>query len=209
MLGAAARAGTRLRQRAASVTLSWNGMSTAAATPGITSARTHVVARASSSRATGPSQSHPTRLWPGRPVNARRGYVHVTTRASSSDTDTAETTAGSTVSEHARGYGTVVTSQANFLRVVVTRESMTQAHLDERALQLTNAMDRASQAGKTADVAKLQEVLADEGQYELLCVVRALLKKIKQRVLVGDAVDVLGIDWVDRRAMVETVHTRR
>ena len=212
MLGAAARAGTRLRQRAASVTLSWNGMSTAAATPGITSARTHVVARASSSRATGPSQSHPTRLWPGRPVNARRGYVHVTTRASSSDTDaasTAESTAGSTVSEHARGYGTVVTSQANFLRVVVTRESMTQAHLDERALQLTNAMDRASQAGKTADVAKLQEVLADEGPYELLCVVRALLKKIKQRVLVGDAVDVLGIDWVDRRAMVETVHTRR
>ena len=86
---------------------------------------------------------------------------------------------------------------------------MTQAHLDERALQLTNAMDRASQAGKTADVAKLQEVLADEGPYELLCVVRALLKKIKQRVLVGDAVDVLGIDWVDRRAMVETVHTRR
>lgn len=176
MLGAAARAGTRLRQRAASVTLSWNGMSTAAATPGITSARTHVVARASSSRATGPSQSHPTRLWPGRPVNARRGYVHVTTRASSSDTDaasTAESTAGSTVSEHARGYGTVVTSQANFLRVVVTRESMTQAHLDERALQLTNAMDRASQAGKTADVAKLQEVLADEGPYELLCVVDA------------------------------------
>ena len=113
------------------------------------------------------------------------------------------------MSEHARGYGTVVTSQANFLRVVVTRESMTQAHLDERALQLTNAMDRASQAGKTADVAKLQEVLADEGPYELLCVVRALLKKIKQRVLVGDAVDVLGIDWVDRRAMVETVHTRR
>ena len=113
------------------------------------------------------------------------------------------------MSEHARGYGTVVTSQANFLRVVVTRESMTQAHLDERALQLTNAMDRASQAGKTAAVAKLQEVLADEGPYELLCVVRALLKKIKQRVLVGDAVDVLGIDWVDRRAMVETVHTRR
>ena len=39
------------------------------------------------------------------------------------------------MSEHARGYGTVVTSQANFLRVVVTRESMTQAHLDERALR--------------------------------------------------------------------------
>ena len=113
------------------------------------------------------------------------------------------------MSEHARGYGTVVTSQANFLRVVVTRETMSQAEVDERALQLTQAMDRASQAGKTDDVAKLQERLGDEGPYELLCVVRALLKKIKQRVLVGDAVDVLGIDWVDQRAMVETVHARR
>ena len=103
----------------------------------------------------------------------------------------------------------MVTSQANFLRVVVTRESMSQAEVDERALQLTQAMDRASQAGKTDDVAKLQERLGDEGPYELLCVVRALLKKIKQRVLVGDAVDVLGIDWVDQRAMVETVHARR
>ena len=86
---------------------------------------------------------------------------------------------------------------------------MSQAEVDERALQLTQAMDRASQAGKTDDVAKLQERLGDEGPYELLCVVRALLKKIKQRVLVGDAVDVLGIDWVDQRAMVETVHARR
>ena len=150
------------------------------------------------------------RAWASpRPLPPRRATAPLT-RASSSDATAAEeTTAGSTVSEHARGYGTVVTSQANFLRVVVTRETMSQAEVDERALQLTQAMDRASQAGKTDDVAKLQERLGDEGPYELLCVVRALLKKIKQRVLVGDAVDVLGIDWVDQRAMVETVHARR
>lgn len=33
----------------------------------------------------------------------------------------------------------------------------------------------------------------------LLCVVRGLLKKIKQTVLVGDTVRVVGIDWVDGR----------
>ena len=34
---------------------------------------------------------------------------------------------------------------------------------------------------------------------ELLCAVRALLKKIRQQVLVGDRVHVVGIDWADKR----------
>ena len=34
---------------------------------------------------------------------------------------------------------------------------------------------------------------------DLLCVVRALLKKMKQRVLVGDFVRISGIDWTDGR----------
>ena len=205
-MGAAARAGGRLRQRAASIALSWHGMSTAAATTSTTPGARRVSARAHRAdlHAAGP------RAWASpRPLPPRRATAPLTRASSSDATAAGETIAGSTVSEHARGYGTVVTSQANFLRVVVTRESMSQAEVDERALQLTQAMDRASQAGKTDDVAKLQERLGDEGPYELLCVVRALLKKIKQRVLVGDAVDVLGIDWVDQRAMVETVHARR
>lgn len=45
-------------------------------------------------------------------------------------------------------------------------------------------------------------------QVELLCVVRALLKKIKRRVLVGDKVLVGSIDWVDRRGMIENVYRR-
>lgn len=41
-------------------------------------------------------------------------------------------------------------------------------------------------------------------QKQLLCVVRTLLKKIKQTVLVGDEVELSGIDWVDGRgAMLE------
>ncbi|GAB4821983.1 hypothetical protein N2152v2_009029 [Parachlorella kessleri] len=43
----------------------------------------------------------------------------------------------------------------------------------------------------------------------LLCVVRGLLKKIKQSVLVGDEVRVVGIDWADGRGMVEEVLSRR
>ncbi|KAG9150626.1 hypothetical protein Leryth_008096 [Lithospermum erythrorhizon] len=44
---------------------------------------------------------------------------------------------------------------------------------------------------------------------ELLCVVKAVLKKIKRRVLVGDKVLVGSIDWVDRRGMIENVFERR
>lgn len=37
------------------------------------------------------------------------------------------------------------------------------------------------------------------GPIDLLCSVRALLKKIKQTVLVGDSVQVDSIDWADNR----------
>ncbi|CAJ2668046.1 putative ribosome biogenesis GTPase RsgA-like protein [Trifolium pratense] len=46
------------------------------------------------------------------------------------------------------------------------------------------------------------------GGLELLCVVRALLKKIKRRVMVGDKVIVGSVDWVDRRGMIENVFQR-
>lgn len=45
--------------------------------------------------------------------------------------------------------------------------------------------------------------------FELLCVVRALLKKVKRRVLVGDKVLVGSIDWVDGRGMIENVFQRK
>ncbi|CAH9132066.1 unnamed protein product [Cuscuta epithymum] len=44
---------------------------------------------------------------------------------------------------------------------------------------------------------------------ELLCVVKAVLKKIKRRVMVGDKVLVGSIDWVDRRGMIENVFRRK
>ncbi|KAJ8759065.1 hypothetical protein K2173_003303 [Erythroxylum novogranatense] len=49
---------------------------------------------------------------------------------------------------------------------------------------------------------------SEETGVELLCVVKAVLKKIRRRVLVGDKVLVGSIDWVDRRGMIENVFQR-
>ncbi|CAI0381125.1 unnamed protein product [Linum tenue] len=74
--------------------------------------------------------------------------------------------------------GTVAAAQANFMRVVVQSES-----------------PPSSDGGGGTGV-------------ELLCVVRAVLKKIKRRVMVGDRVLIGSIDWVDRRGMIENVFRR-
>ncbi|KAF8050266.1 hypothetical protein N665_2011s0003 [Sinapis alba] len=76
--------------------------------------------------------------------------------------------------------GTVATAQANFMRVVVQEEDV---------------------SGDDSSSSK--------NGVELLCVVRAVLKKIRRRVLVGDKVLVGSIDWVDRRGMIENVFQRR
>ncbi|XP_042498476.1 small ribosomal subunit biogenesis GTPase RsgA 1, mitochondrial isoform X2 [Macadamia integrifolia] len=78
--------------------------------------------------------------------------------------------------------GMVAAAQANFMRVIV------------------------ESAGPTLENASEPEEPAVG--VELLCVVRALLKKIKRRVLVGDKVLVGSIDWVDRRGMIENVYQR-
>ncbi|CAN0896144.1 Small ribosomal subunit biogenesis GTPase RsgA 1, mitochondrial [Linum grandiflorum] len=81
--------------------------------------------------------------------------------------------------------GTVAAAQANFMRVIVKDESR-------------------------ADDDVLSPSSSDGGRVgmELLCVVRAVLKKIKRRVMVGDRVLVGSIDWVDRRGMIENVFQR-
>ncbi|MED6218789.1 hypothetical protein PIB30_029871 [Stylosanthes scabra] len=79
--------------------------------------------------------------------------------------------------------GIVAASQANFMRVIVQEQESSKTKLPESS--------SSSSAG-----------------LELLCVVRALLKKIKRRVMVGDKVLVGSIDWVDRRGMIENVFQR-
>ncbi|XP_059316457.1 small ribosomal subunit biogenesis GTPase RsgA 1, mitochondrial isoform X2 [Lycium ferocissimum] len=57
--------------------------------------------------------------------------------------------------------------------------------------------------------ANFMRVIIHEASVELLCVVKAVLKKIKRRVLVGDKVLVGSIDWVDKRGAIENVFKRK
>ncbi|KAL7197105.1 hypothetical protein ACSBR1_037010 [Camellia fascicularis] len=82
--------------------------------------------------------------------------------------------------------GMVASAQANFMRVVVQSDSP----------ETSTAESVESSEEKRVGV-------------ELLCVVKAVLKKIKRRVLVGDKVLVGSIDWVDRRGMIENVFQRK
>ncbi|XP_078441654.1 minichromosome maintenance (MCM2/3/5) family protein isoform X2 [Wolffia australiana] len=78
-----------------------------------------------------------------------------------------------------RAVGRVISAQANFMRVVVDF------------------------------VGEESEIGGSRVGVELLCVVRAVLKKIGRKVLVGDNVLVGSIDWADRRGMIEDSFVRR
>ncbi|KAM3202774.1 small ribosomal subunit biogeneis GTPase RsgA 1, mitochondrial isoform X1 [Capsicum annuum] len=83
--------------------------------------------------------------------------------------------------------GTVASSQANFMRVIVQ-------HIPpESSVDPSGSFSKGS----------------GEIGVELLCVVKAVLKKIKRRVLVGDKVLVGSIDWVDKRGAIENVFQRK
>lgn len=84
--------------------------------------------------------------------------------------------------------GTVAAAQANFMRVIV--QSLP-SQLSDNSNDDSELSSESSKLG-----------------VELLCVVKAVLKKIKRRVLVGDKVVVGSIDWVDRRGMIENVFQR-
>eukprot|EP00262_Sarcandra_glabra_P007944 TRINITY_DN21092_c0_g1_i1.p1 TRINITY_DN21092_c0_g1~~TRINITY_DN21092_c0_g1_i1.p1 ORF type:complete len:481 (+),score=72.11 TRINITY_DN21092_c0_g1_i1:238-1680(+) len=81
---------------------------------------------------------------------------------------------------HNQAVGLVAAAQANFMRVIV-----------ESVAENPKNSDDESRIGT-----------------ELLCVVRAVLKKIKRRVLVGDKVLVGAIDWVNGRGVIENVLKR-
>jgi ribosome biogenesis GTPase len=94
------------------------------------------------------------------------------------------------------GRGQVLAAQANFMRVLIHPNQLTEEEKQTRIDQINDARQRAEEAGQKCSV--LDDLDLD-APVTLLCNVRALLKKIKQRVLVGDFVRVIGIDWVDNR----------
>ncbi|CAK9215175.1 unnamed protein product [Sphagnum troendelagicum] len=107
--------------------------------------------------------------------------------------------------------GQVMAAQANFMRVFIERAWEADAAAPDAVVAAERNGELASSELDCAQQNGQEEngngVEARQGT-ELLCVVRALLKKIKRRVLVGDRVLVSGIDWIDRRGMVEDVLDR-
>ncbi|CAK9137341.1 unnamed protein product [Ilex paraguariensis] len=93
---------------------------------------------------------------------------------------------------HNQAIGLVASSQANFMRVIVQSLPTELSATDELNSSFGKGFGETQRVG-----------------VELLCVVRALLKKIKRRVMVGDKVLVGSIDWVDRRGMIENVFKRK
>ncbi|KAG8641640.1 small ribosomal subunit biogenesis GTPase RsgA 1, mitochondrial isoform X2 [Manihot esculenta] len=89
--------------------------------------------------------------------------------------------------------GIVAAAQANFMRVIV----QLLPSYSELSSTFQKSEDRASSILSKSKIG-----------VELLCVVKAVLKKIKRRVLVGDKVVVGSIDWGDRRGMIENVFQR-
>ena len=73
-------------------------------------------------------------------------------------------TAASTSNKNASAVGVVVTSQANFLRVVVRPEGMTQVQSLARTAQLQSAMDAAVAAGKLDDAERLSKKMNETGR---------------------------------------------
>ncbi|KAF3776624.1 putative ribosome biogenesis GTPase [Nymphaea thermarum] len=121
--------------------------------------------------------------------------------------------------------GMVAAAQANFMRVLVERVGVGVAAADSsRSAGKLSSLPESDEIGGFLDPTEFSSKIEDgdhpEGSspgkigeekvgIELLCVVRAVLKKIKRRVLVGDKVLVGSIDWVDRRGMIENVFERK
>lgn len=96
--------------------------------------------------------------------------------------------------------GQVMSAQANFVRVRV--DSTVDGEEEEKA-----AATAASNASSPSDDAASTPSSPSTPfpRPELLCTVRALLKKMRQTVLVGDRVAVSGIDWASARGAVDAV----
>ncbi|CAI6004172.1 unnamed protein product [Closterium sp. NIES-65] len=133
--------------------------------------------------------------------------------------------------------GRVMSAQANFVRVIVTRYGVEGEREgieagEERRHEAQRSSKWGSRGGQretprgTAEQQvgeQRQQAEGAEGRegkegmerregreeeregVELLCVVRALLKKLRRRVLVGDVVRLGGIDWAARQAVVQDV----
>uniref|UniRef100_A0A383WD87 EngC GTPase domain-containing protein n=1 Tax=Tetradesmus obliquus TaxID=3088 RepID=A0A383WD87_TETOB len=124
-------------------------------------------------------------------------------------------------------FGQVISAEANYVRVNISHldasaaadsspeatsssgsssSSSPSSSQDEDAEQLLHSRHASNSQASSSSSSSSSHVPPPRTQ--LLCTVRALLKKINQRVLVGDRVRVHGIDWLEGRGVVESVQPR-
>ena len=88
-----------------------------------------------------------------------------------------------------------MSAEANFVRVRILRSADTHSlHLPVNVLA-----DSCSKNLPLYVVMQLHVAGYEKENVNLLCVVRSVLKKIKNHVLVGDVVKVISVDWTDER----------
>ena len=120
--------------------------------------------------------------------------------------------------------GTIVNAQANYFRVRVDLPSPGDASHKIREGQFSLAKARAKEANEMRDVEILEKrrigedrassspsssTSSSSSSVELLCTCRALLKKIRKRVLVGDVAKISSIDWVEEIGTIHDVKERK
>jgi hypothetical protein len=93
----------------------------------------------------------------------------------------------------------VISAEANFVRVNITRLG------DDDEAADADAERRGSHSTASTSAQKQQ---LQPPRTQLLCTVRALLKKVGVRVLVGDHVRMSGIDWREGRGVVDSAAPR-
>jgi hypothetical protein len=119
----------------------------------------------------------------------------------------------------------VISAEANYVRVNISHLDTSAAAAAEDSSPQTSSSSSSSPSSSSQEEEAEQLLHSRLASYaqasssssssnlqpprtELLCTVRALLKKISQRVLVGDRVRVHGIDWLGGRGVVDSVQPR-
>ena len=107
--------------------------------------------------------------------------------------------------------GTVVIAQANYFRVICEPSEYSAEVKRGQREQFERAILKATEAKEREDCERLKEKLEkiQSEDCELLCGCRALLKKMKQKVFVGDSVRVSTIDWVEKSATIHSIENRK
>lgn len=103
----------------------------------------------------------------------------------------------------------VISAEANFVRVNISHLETDSATSSSTSSNGTSTSSNGTSSGSSSSSSAPADATHPTPPVkQLLCTVRALLKKIGQRVLVGDHVRVNPIDWTDGRGVVESIQPR-